>query len=357
MSATSFIPIPGTSEGVRRLMSMAGIPLVIVSRHGLGDNVFFSSCFERLVRIFPSIYFCSSVNAYATIFESSHLVTPLYFGGVNGANLGLTDSVSFANHLALMQVDLGAPEAAVYHFGLFEPSLPYSDQRAFVKGRRNHIELFQDGPDATIVPQYHVSIHSYVQQYVDFKLDGWLDGRDLIVIARYGHTDPDKNLTHNPMELISICDAIDAEYPKRFKFLSLDYMPGDQAIDGRRNNLRSVYGFMACDASTLLCVLRRSRLLITNPTGPMLVGSTVSSLRMLTVWKTMNPFHFLDPQFGALNPVVSLCQSPLSHITEFCSKWPVHSRQALLDRWQFHETLVTMDSISRAAISLLRDRC
>ena len=45
---TKFISIPATPDGARQAADGGDIPLVVVSRHGLGDNVFFSPCFEPL---------------------------------------------------------------------------------------------------------------------------------------------------------------------------------------------------------------------------------------------------------------------------------------------------------------------
>lgn len=343
---THFTPIPGTADGVSKLLSSAGRPLIIVSRHGLGDNIFFSPCFERLAAHFPVQYFCSSVNAYTTIFHDSKVIKPLYAGSVNGAPLGLTSSEGFARHFMELHIDIGYRDAYVYHFGLFEPDLPYSDERAYVKGRRNAIELFGDGPPATQVPIYHVAPDAISKQHVDDLLRRWTDGSELIVIARYGHTDPEKNFGDDYRATMEVASLLNFKYPDRFRFLSLDFIPGEHAADGRLNNLRSIYGFLPCDAASLHHVLRNSRLLVTVPSGPMLVGATISSLKLLTLWKSMSPYHFLDPQYGGRNPVHALVNDARLLDRTFQSRWTKEAISALEDRWRFKVAPITPERVA-----------
>lgn len=350
---TLFNPIPGTPEGVQLLLEKTKEPLVIVSRHGLGDNVFFSPCFPALKRLFPEVCFCSSVNAYASIFHDSPYVKVLYHGGLNGADLGLGSPEGFCNHFHRLGLDIGHAQANVYHYGLFEPSLPYSDERAFVKGRRNYVELFQTGLPATETPQYLLAPDALAGPYVSGVVDRWLPERRLIVIGRYGHTDPDKNFGDGFQETLSVVDRIENECPGRYKFISLDYSLGDNSADGRRFNLRSVYGFLSCDSSTLHHLLQRACLLITVPSGPMLVGASIPTLKLLTLWKTMPPYHFLDPQFDGENPAYALLNRQDLASRSFMDSWGAPSRNAVDRRWKISVESITPESVANHALKIL----
>lgn len=350
---TSFIPVTGSPDGVRRMLDNCSRPLVIVSRHGLGDNVFFSPCFEPLRNIFGQLFFCSCVNAYASIFHDSPLVKVLYAGGVNGQSLGLEAAEGFASQFERFGLDLGVAEAWVYHFGLFEPHLPYEDERAFVKGRRNLVELFGTGPLAFETPRYHVAPTDASRTYVRAVLDQWLPGRDLIAIARYGHTDGGKNFGDDSRDTVRTAQRIDERWPGRFKYLSFDYSPGENAAEGRLSNIRSVYGFLPCDSGCMCRILECAKLLITVPTGPMLVGAAIRSLRMLTLWRTMSPYHFLDPQFGGDSPVHAIVERPDLASTAFMSSWGAPSREAVQRRWKIRVDAVTPEVVADSAIGIL----
>ncbi|HVA51384.1 MAG TPA: hypothetical protein VNH11_33895 [Pirellulales bacterium] len=331
---TRFLPLPGTPDGVKQMLDCPHVPLMIVSLHGLGDNVFFSPCFVRLREIFGRVFFTSAVNAYTSMFHESELVEAVYCGSVNGADLGLNSAEGFARHFERMKLDLGCPDVQVYHFGLFEPHLPYHDERAFVKGRRNFVELFGTGPGAVEMPRYHVAPDRASKSYVDQVLDRWLDGRELICIARYGHTDGGKNFGDDSRESLQMIDLVNRRWPDRFKFVVLDYVPGGHAADGRAANVRSVYGFLPCDAASMHHLLSRACAFVTVPSGPMLVGATIGRLRMLTLWKTMAPYHFLDPQCGGRLPVRALVARGDLADTSFMTGWPVAAREAVLARWR-----------------------
>jgi len=331
---TRFIPLPGTPDGVKQMLDQRDKPLVVVSRHGLGDNVFFSPCFERLNEIFSRVGFCSCVNAYASIFHGSDQVEVLYSGAVNGADLGLSSADGFARHFERIGLDVGAASALVYHFGLFEPHLPYTDERAYVKGRRNFIELFGTGPSAERVPRYHLAPDQASKPFVEAVLARWLPGRELICIARYGHTDGAKNFGDDFHETLRLIELLNERYPERFKFITFDYSPGEHAADGRAPNVRSIYGFLPCDASSMCHVLSKASIFVTVPSGPMLVGAALPGLRMVTLWKTMHPYHFLDPQFAAAPPVRALVGRGELMDTSFMGGWPAASREAVLRRWR-----------------------
>ncbi|HVX60833.1 MAG TPA: hypothetical protein VHC19_09530 [Pirellulales bacterium] len=343
---TKFISIPATPDGARRAADGGDIPLVVVSRHGLGDNVFFSPCFEPLSTRWPCVYFTSAVNAYTTIFHESNLARALYAGSVNGAKLGLSTPEVFAAHFERLQLDLGSAAAFVYHFGLFDPKLSYRHESAFVKGRRNQVELFGDGPGACQTPRYHVAPDSASRAYVGAQLDRWLPGRELICIARYGHTGPGKNFGNSYQETLEVIRLLNARHPERFRFLSLDYVPGVHAADGRETNVRSLYGFLPCDAASLHHLLCRARVLVTVPSGPMLIGATIPRLKMITLWKTMKPFHYLDPQFDSSNPVRALVARTDLSDTSFMNGWPPASRDAVLSRWRLRVGQIDAGSVS-----------
>jgi hypothetical protein len=353
---TKFHTVAGSREGVRAMLDRRDRPLVLVSRHGLGDNIFCSPCFAPLRNIFGQVFFCSSVNAYATIFHASTLVKVIYAGGVNGQYLGLSDAEGFARQFQELEIDLGVPEAWVYHFGLFEPHLPYHDERAFVKGRRNNVEFFGTGPSAIEVPQYHVAPDSSSRAYVDAVIGRWLPDRELIAVARYGHTDCDKNFGHDSQETLQLATLIDEQFPGRFKYLSMDFLPGDHAAEGRRPNIRSVYGFIPCDAGSLYHALKCACLLITVPTGAMLVGATIAHLKMLTLWKTMSPYHFLDPQFGRANPVHAIVERKELANKRFAATWSGPARAALEGRWNVRVAPVTPQAVAKEAVHILEDQ-
>lgn len=352
---TQFLPIPGTPDGVKRLFDRRDLPLVLVSRHGLGDNLFCSPCFEPLRLIFPRVYFASSVNAYASIFYSSPLVDVLYAGGVNGCNLGLDSAAGFAAHFERLKLDLGVPEALVYHFGLFEPHLPYEDERAFVKGRRNYVELFDTGPPAIETPRYHVAPDGATRACVQGIISRWLPHRELIVFARYGHTDGGKNFGDDSQAVIETIRRLEQRRPGEFKFVTLDYTPGEHAADGRLPYVRSVYGFLPCDAASLYHLLAQARVLVTVPSGPMLVGAALPQLKLLTLWKTMPPLHFLDPQWGSQNPVHALVEREDLVRTAFMDRWPIAARSAVLGRWKMRVGPITPLSVADAVLRVMEE--
>jgi hypothetical protein len=295
------------------------------------------------------------VNAYASLFHESRNVQVLYWGGINGANLGLTSATGFCRHFESLGVDLGVERALVYAFGMFEQDLPSSDERAFVKGRRYQIELFGTGPGACDVPRYEVAPDRASEGFVARVLERWLQGRELIAIARYGHTDVGKNFGHDSRETIATATAIDERFPGRFAFLSLDYIPGDHAADGRRWNLRSVYGFLPCDSAALYHILSRSAVLITVPTGAMMVGATIPSLTLVTLWKQFHPLHFLDPQFGPARPVHALVENGDLVNTRFADAWPAAAREALLSRWRVSVGPIDGPAVARHVIRLMEE--
>ncbi|MEJ7655024.1 MAG: hypothetical protein WKH64_17660 [Chloroflexia bacterium] len=81
---TEFLVFPPTPPGCGRCSTAAACRWSSYRGTGWGHNIFVSPCFERLNRIFAEVFFCSSVNAYTTIFHESGLIRPLYCGGVNG---------------------------------------------------------------------------------------------------------------------------------------------------------------------------------------------------------------------------------------------------------------------------------
>lgn len=348
---TRFIPVAETQGSVAWLLQERRESLTLVSRHGLGDNVFFSPCFKPLTRHFDRVFFCSAVNGYTTIFHESPYVTPLYAGGVNGGELELCDGLGFINHFQRLKLDLGVTENFVYHFGLFEPSLPYTHPQAFVKGRRNSVEMGLEASPATEAPAYHVAPDSASEPFIDAALGRWLEGRELIVIARYGHTDPEKNFGHDQSEVLATVDGLDRAFPGRFKFLSLDYVPGPHAADGHRAGLRSVYGFLPCDAASLYHVLARARLFITVPTGPMLVGAAVPSLSMLTLWKAASPWHYLDPQGG--RKVWALVEHANLLDDRFMDGWTPEEAEAVASRWEMVHAPVDAAHVVMCAVRML----
>src|SRR5262245_52991172 len=351
--STRFHAIPGTADGVKQMFDRCDRPLVVVSRHGLGDNIFFSPCLQSLKRAFGRIIFCSCVNAYSTIFHLSPHAEVIYAGGINGQNLGLADAEGFARQFAKWGLDLGVPDVSVYHFGLFEPHLPYEDERAFVKGRRNMVELFGTGVGAAQVPPYHVAADLASREFVKSVIDRWLPGRELVALARYGHTDGAKNFGDCWQQSVETTELLDSWFPGRFKYLSMDFLPGDHAAEGRRFNIRSAYGFIPCDAGSLYHALDCASLLITVPTGTMLVGATIRHLKLLTLWKTMPPFHFLDPQFGSENPVHALVDNEQLANRRFASEWGLASRRALESRWRVRVSAVTPKSVAEEAALIL----
>jgi len=350
---TIFHAVPGDPDGVQMMLNHCDRPLVLVSRHGLGDNIFCSPCFVQLRNIFGRLFFCSCVNAYATIFHDSQIAHVIYAGGINGENLGLGDVDGFTRHFQQWRLDLGVADAWVYHFGLFEPHLPYSDERAFVKGRRNSVELFRTGPLASETPEYHVAPDPASRDYVETVINRWLPERELIVIARYGHTDGGKNFGDDSQATVRTTALLDERFPGRFKYLALDYSPGDHAAEGRRPNIRSAYGFIPCDSGSLHHALNCACLLITVPTGTMLVGATIPHLKMLTLWKTMCPFHYLDPQFGGDNPVHAIVEKEELVNKEFAVSWSASSQQALARRWRVRVESITPETVAEEAARIL----
>lgn len=348
-----FVEVGGEADDIRQLIDRGGEALVIVSRHGLGDIVFFSACFEELRKRFGRLYFASCVNAYTAIFHSSELVTPLYCGGLNGNDLGLDSARAFIDQLLALGVDLGREQVPVYHFGLWEPELPYEHPGAFAKGRRNYVELFREGLDVRVTPRYHLAPNMEWQGYINEILDEWTAGRELICLCRYGHTDPDKNLAHTRQELLALVDAIQWTFPDRFCILSLDYTPAPPALDGSRSHVRSVYGFLPCDAGSLVHVLRRARFMITVPTGPMVVAAACENVELITVWKMMKPYHFLDPQFGARRPVHALVSDNALADRHFTSGWSEEQRRALEERWLVRVTGRNIMGLTRAIVEII----
>ena len=349
---TRFIPIAASTDAVAWLLKEQRESLTVVSKHGLGDNVFFSPCFEPLGGYCGKLFVCSAVNAYATIFHDSPLVTPVYAGGVNGTGLRLTTAAEFAAHFDRLGLDLGVAESFVYHFGSFEPPLPYSDPTAFVKGRRNIVEMGLSAPPATEVPRYHVAPDAASKPMVDAVLDRWFPGRELIAVARYGHTDVGKNFGHDNRNTLETVDLVERAFPGRYKFLSLDYIPGDHAADGHRPNVRSVYGFLPCDAASMHHALSRAVLLVTVPTGPMIVGATVPTLRMLTLWGEMKPWHLLDPQHG--DRVWALVRNPSDASEDFMRGWSDEEAAAVRGRWKMIGSEITPETVAGCAIRMLK---
>lgn len=349
---TRFIPVGGSPAAVAWLLKEPRESLTVVSRHGLGDNVFFSPCFEPLARSFGKVFLGSSVNAYISLFHESPWARPLYAGGTNANNLGLVDAKSFVDHFDALGLDLGVGESFVYHYGLFEPDLPYSDPRAFVKGRRNIIEMGLPTPPATAVPRYHVAPDLAGKPMVDAVLDRWYPDRELIAIARAGHTDPDKNFGDDQREALAMIDIVDRVFPGRFKYISLDYAPAGGTSDGHRANVRSVYGFLPCDGGSLYHILARSRLLVTVPTGPMLVGSTIPGLPMLTLWKSAVPFHYLDPQHEP--KVWAMIEGTEASAKAFMEGWTDEERAAVVGRWKLIPTRITPESVALGVLRILK---
>lgn len=348
---TRFIPIGATQDAVQWLMKERRQSLTLVSRHGLGDNIFFSPCFEYLAPTFERLFFCSSVNAYSTIFHESRLVTPVYSGGTNGNDLGLMSAERFTEQFDRHRLDLGVEESFVYHFGLFDPAVPYSDPRAFVKGRRNIVELELPAPPPSEVPRYHVAPDLSSKAMVGAVLKRWLPERELIIVARYGHTDVNKNFGHDQKDTLELVDRLEQAFPGRFKCLSFDYIPGGHTADGHRANIRSVYGFLPCDSAAMYHAMAHARLLVTVPTGPMLVGATIPELRMLTLWKAFKPYHFLDPQHSGR--VWAIVEDPQEASTDFMCDWAEEDRAAVTSRWNIIHAPVTPEVVATAATRIL----
>lgn len=348
-----FCPVDQSPDRVLEFFSQRHEAVIFVSRHGLGDNIFFSPCFEKLRSNFEKIYFCSSVNAYATIFHESGHIRPLYVGGINGGGLGLSSTERFIEHFKAQKLELPHQINHVYHFGLFEIPLAMSHPQAFVKGRRNLIELFGESPSPRVVPRYHVAPDLRSKSYVEAIINDWLPGRDLICIARYGHTDAKKNFGHTHEDGLETVNLIERRFPGRFKFLSLDYLPNRAALDGRLPILRSVYGFLPCDPAALHHVLARAILLITVPTGPMLLGATISGLKLLTLWKDtyLKPFHYLDPQFDV--PAYALVETKRQASTDFMQQWEPEDRAAVEARWRVNVCPLIPKNVAAKAIELL----
>jgi hypothetical protein len=349
-----FLLAPTETESILRFFDDPPDNVILVSRHGLGDNIFFSPCLSKLSRKIKNLYFCSSVNAYTSLFHNSPFVTPLYWGGANGSDLGLSNASGFCKHFEGVEFQLPHDSVYVYHIGLTEPPLPYDHPKAFVKGRRNMIEIFGDGPSPLEVPRYHISPDHRSKEFVAAAISDWLPDRELICIARYGHTDPKKNFGHTFNDSLDTLKLIDHAYPGRFKYISLDYSPGRHTLDGRMKNVRSVYGFLPCDASSLYFILSLAKLLITVPTGPMLMGACIEGLDLITLWKEsyLKPFHYLDPQFG--RPVTALVESEKQMNFPFTNEWGSDERSALASRWRIFNGEITPESVAQSVYSIIQ---
>lgn len=348
---TRFVKIEENGDSISSILRHGCEKLLIVSRHGLGDNIFASPCFDDLRKHCRNLYFCSSVNSYSTIFHESKIITPLYCGGTNGNDLSLNSADGFINHFQRLSLDLGE-EVHVYHYGLFEPSLPYSHPQAFVKGRRNFIEFWGQGPDATDIPKYHIAPDSTSKQYIESVIGRWLPERSLLCIARYGHTDGGKNFGDSYDKIVQLVDIVERQFPGRYKWLSLDYFPAHTTADGHRLNIRSVFGFLPCDSASLVHILMRSKVLITVPTGAMLVGAAIPGLKMITLWNSMTPLHFLDPQWSE-NPVFAIIASQSQISTDFMASWTIQQRDAVLSRWSFSTGEITPEYVAKILIGVL----
>lgn len=355
MAKTKYISVPESPDGVKAMMDRTNMPLVLVSRHGLGDNVFISPCFEPLSKLFPKLFLASSVNAYITLWHESHIVHPIYCGSINGAWFpDMQSSEGFCRRLEMFAPDIGYPEVQVYNYGAFECNLPPSDHRAYVKGRRNWIELFQDGPDASEDVKYHVAPDTAPQDYINTVLDRWMPERELICIARHGHTDPRKNFGHDAQLSVAVINDIERRFPGKYKWLGLEYAPGNVFIDGRVPNAKSVYGFLPCDSASMYHVLCRAKLVVTVPTGPMLVAATIPSVRLLTLWKRACPFEYLDPQFAPENPVWAMTEN--RSCEEFGRRtigWPEESRRALMERWMVFDGPINPQTVAEKVAEML----
>jgi hypothetical protein len=181
-------------------------------------------------------------------------------------------------------------------------------------------------------------------------LDRWLEGRELIVIARHGHTDVDKNLGDGVTATVLLAKKIESIFPGRFKYISLDYKPCPNTAEGHMPNMRSVCGFLPGDASAQYGILSKATLLITVPTGPMLVGAAVPDLKLLTLWTFQNPYNFLDPQNGS---VVDAMVTDYSGKEDFMRKWPEEAREAVRSRFNITTGPVTVDKVAIRACEML----
>jgi len=349
MSKAIFVPVK-SGDHIKDVVGRGGDCLVLVAKHGLGDWIFFSPCFEELKRRFRRIVVCSCVNAYTTIFESSNIVEPLYAGGFNGNNLNLTTAQAFCDHFSRLGIDLGLPHVFVYHFGLFEPTEGYDNPRAFCKGRRNALEMGLDGWIASETPKYHVGPDPSGAKAVSSVLDRWLPERELVVFVRYGHTDCGKNFGHDAENVLSTALLLDMSYPGRFRYISFDYSPGAHEAEGRAGNIRSVYGWFACNASTGWHIMSRAKLVITVPTGPMVVAATLPGTKLLTLWSEACPFHLLDPQYGRVSAIVS--NHSLAD-TSFTKQWEAKDRNSLMDRWDVQVSPITPETVADKARKII----
>ena len=352
---THFHAVGPDRESVRWLMKEKREALLLVARHGLGDLVFMSCTFPFLRPHFGNVYFTNCVNAYTRVFDGCTFVTPIYAGGTNDNSLGLTSNQAFIDHFRTLGLALPEREAFVYHFGLFEPDISWEDPRAFSKGRRNLFEFYDDAIDVQQVATYHVG-KRLSQQCVDSVLADWFPERELFVIARYGHTDPEKNFGHGPQDVLQLVDYLNAAYAERFRFLSLDYAPGQHSADGHRYNLRSVYGYLPCDASSLLCILHRAKYFLTVPTGPMVLGACLPDLCVITLWKTMVPYRFLDPQWGPGNRVYALLTSETLNDLSFVQNWSPAQRESLSSRWDVRTCSPHPHSLIREVHKIIEER-
>jgi hypothetical protein len=357
---TRFIPISGPT-GATWLVHERRASVLIVGRHGLGDIVFFSPCFKMLAECCDQLYYASSVSAYATLWAESPYVKILRLGGTNNSNLGLMEAEHFCAQAARMGVELGK-ETFVYHFGLHEPIVywrghwgdcPTTHPAGYSKGRRNVLEFGWPGVPAEEPFLYHVAPDRLPAAYVHEALGRWLAGRELIVIARYGHTDAAKNLYHRAEDGRALCESIEARYPGRFGFLSLDAIPHEEALEGHFADCRSWYGFLTNDSATLWHVLSRAALLITCNTGPMVVGASIPSLKMLTVWRVYPPYQFLDPH--PERPVTAISDRPELLSTHFTTDWTEAQRAALLAHWRTVHCELSPASMGAEAVKVLEE--
>lgn len=279
-----FIPIQHNPEA----------DLVIVFLHGIGDLIFGGPCFCEFAKRWKKVWLISGVNAYASLYHESPYISPIYCGGVNGSNMGFRSAESVIRHLQLFRVPFVSENVHVMFNWMHEPwDTPYR-----TKAMAYWAKCFGEPIPAI---KYQVWPDSIYRQLVEDTLNRWYPERDLICVARYGHTSTEKNFGHSYHDIIETIDFLNRAKPNRYRFIALEYMPGDVFCDGRREAVRSVYGFLPCDAATQYWILQRAKLLITVPTGPMVLAQTIPGMKILSIWKVLNPNHYSDPQPGIIH--------------------------------------------------------
>jgi hypothetical protein len=102
-------------------------------------------------------------------------------------------------------------------------------------------------------------------------------------------------------------------------------------------------------------LLSRASIFVTVPSGPMLIGASIRTLRLLTLWKTMAPYHFLDPQFGQCLPVRALVARGELTDTSFMTGWPVVSREAVLARWRIRLAPIDHRTVADELLALVEE--